>query len=285
MKREGYYGETAEVLSRYFSGIKELPILSVSKEAKVAGEAKEGDVTAKEKLIISNLRFVVKVALKYRNKGMPLADLISEGNLGLIRAAQTYDPDRKVRFISYAIYWIKQSIIKSIAERAYLFRLPLSWNSNISKIARLNDLAPEMKDFEKIGFFANEMEISEESVVELINISKSKVSIEQDVFDSGVVKRSDSPVLQQDTLTSDPQKIIIGDFLKKVVNQSLDELEGLEKEILAKRYGLKDSKPTTLETLGKQYGLTKERIRQIENKALKTIKQRMNSMQILDSSC
>ena len=266
------YSNDENILSIYLKEINNIPLLSRADEDKYARLAADGDKHAREVLIKSNLRFVVNVAKKYQNKGIPLSDLINEGNIGLMNAIEKYDVERGYHFISYAVWWIKQSILKSIGEKSRMIRLPLNRAGELVQIERAkkdlltqNGIDPELKEIaEAVG-------LDEEHVMDLINISRDLVSIDNPVR-SG---EKESALLSDyivDTKTPKPEDIVIDSALRSEINKLLDTLSEKEADIIEQRFGLNGLIPMSLKEIGDRYNLTKERIRQIEKKALDRLK-------------
>jgi RNA polymerase primary sigma factor len=266
------YSNDENILSIYLKEINNIPLLSRADEDKYARLAADGEKHAREVLIKSNLRFVVNVAKKYQNKGIPLSDLINEGNIGLMNAIEKYDVDRGYHFISYAVWWIKQSILKSIGEKSRMIRLPLNRAGELVQIERAkkellteNGIDPELKEIaEAVG-------LDEEHVRDLINISRDLVSIDNPVK-SG---ERESALLSEyivDTKTPKPEEIVIDSSLRSEINKLLETLSEKEADIIEQRFGLNGLIPMSLKEIGDRYNLTKERIRQIEKKALDRLK-------------
>ena len=260
------------VLSIYLKEINAIPLLSREDEDKYARLAADGDEKAREILIKSNLRFVVNVAKKYQNKGIPLSDLINEGNIGLMNAIEKYDVDRGYHFISYAVWWIKQSILKSIGEKSRMIRLPLNRAGELVQIERAkkellseNGIDPELQEI------ADAVGLNEEHVRDLIDISRDLVSIDNPVK-SG---EKESALLSDyivDNKTPQPEDIVIDSSLKEEINKLLETLSEKEADIIEQRFGLNGIIPMSLKEIGDRYNLTKERIRQIEKKAIDRMK-------------
>lgn len=269
-----------DILDHYFKKLKDIPLLSKEEEDKIARLAKQGDEAAREKLVTSNLRFVVKIAKKYVSRDMPLDDLISEGNMGLLRAVETFDPDRKCHFISYAVHWIKQSILKAVAEKSHAVKLPLGWNNSLSQISRLSSESSDLPYLEKIDFLSKNTGLKKGEIEKLLAVAQPKMSLDQEVKS----EKGDKATSIYNFIVSknwiDPERSLAIDELKREVKKVIDDLAPIEQDIILSRYGLGDKKQMTLLALGKRYGLTKERIRQIEKNALQILKQRMSSRDV-----
>ena len=260
------------ILSIYLKEINSIPLLSRDDEDKYARLASEGDKDARNILVKSNLRFVVNVAKKYQNQGIPLSDLINEGNIGLMNAIEKYDVDRGYHFISYAVWWIKQSIMKSIGEKSRMIRLPLNRAGELSQIKRAkkelliqNGIDPELKEI------AEAVNLDEEHVRDLINISRDYISIDKPLK----AGESESALLGdyiEDSKNPNPEETIIDNSLKTEINKLLQTLSTKEADIIEQRFGLNGFIPLSLKEIGDRYNLTKERIRQIEKKAIDRLK-------------
>jgi RNA polymerase primary sigma factor len=254
-------------LSYYLNEISKIPLLTRDQEESLALKAREGDVFAKEKLIKANLRFVVAVAKKYRNQGIPLSDLINEGNIGLLTAIEKFDITLGFHFISYAVWWIRQAILKSICEKSRMIRLPLNRANELIQIERMRKkLENETEDTAKPEDIARELNMDIKLVKHLMDISKETVSLETPVFEN-----KDSSNLSEfikDDRYNSPDVSLEKESLNDIINSVLDTLTDKEKDIIENRFGLNGTQALSLKEIGKKYKLTKERIRQIEKKAL-----------------
>ena len=256
-------------LDKYLQEIGREELISVSEELELAQKIKKGDKAALEKLIKANLRFVVSVAKQYQNQGLSLPDLINEGNLGLIRAAQKFDETRGFKFISYAVWWIRQSILQALAEQSRIVRLPLN------QVGSLNKITKEMARFEQ----ENERRPSTEDLAERLDMSVDKISDAIQVsgrpisVDAPFVEGEDNSLL--DVLTNDDSPMADADLnkesLSKEVDRALKQLYDREREILKMFFGI-GCQEMTLEEIGAKFDLTRERVRQIKEKAIRRLK-------------
>jgi RNA polymerase primary sigma factor len=258
------------ILSIYLKEINKVPLLTREAEQNYARRAAEGDKEAKNKLIQANLRFVVNVAKKYQNQGLPLADLISEGNIGLMNAIERFDVSKGYHFISYAVWWIRQAILKAICEKSRMIRLPLNRANELVQIEKMRkELQSGSKGDPEIYEIARALDMKEEHVADLINISRDMVSLDTPIYDE-----KDSSILSdfvEDRGQKAPEETVIDHSLQEDINVVLSTLSGKEADIIQYRFGLNGKRPMSLKEIGNRYKLTKERIRQIEKKALKRL--------------
>jgi RNA polymerase primary sigma factor len=258
------------ILSIYLKEINKVPLLTREEEQKYARMAAEGNTIAKNRLIQANLRFVVNVAKKYQNQGLPLADLISEGNIGLMNAIGRFDVSKGYHFISYAVWWIRQAILKAICEKSRMIRLPLNRANELVQIEKMRkELQSGSKGDPEIHEIARALDMKEEHVADLINISRDMVSLDTPIYDE-----KDSSILSdfvEDKGQKAPEESVIDRSLQEDINTVLNTLSGKEADIIQYRFGLNGKRPMSLKEIGNRYKLTKERIRQIEKKALKRL--------------
>lgn len=256
--------EKTESLAIYLKEINNIPLLTPEEEKEYAILATKGDKKARQKLIDSNLRFVIKIAKKYRNNGLSFSDLISEGNIGLMLAADKFDPSKGFRFISYAVWWIKQTILKAISEKSKVIRLPVN---------RINELSRIESEREKKGGsveeIATSMNIDTPTLNAMINVSQKPLS-----FDEPIKKGEETVVgeLLKDDIHPSPETDVLNQSLKEEVQMMLSTLSNREAEILKYRFGLAGEEPHSLLEVGMEFNLTKERIRQIEKKSIEKLK-------------
>jgi RNA polymerase primary sigma factor len=258
-------------LSIYLNEIDKIPLLTREQEVNLAKRMTGGDMRAKELLIKSNLRFVVNIAKKYRNNGLPLIDLINEGNLGLIIAAERFDYTKGYHFISYAVWWIRQSILKALSEKARLIRLPLNRANELLQIEKIKrEFSQRSGDNPTAVEIAELLDMKKNDVKDILNASKQYVSIESPLGTSDRDgKLSD---LIEDANGREPEQDLIMKDLKETIRKTLETLSENEREVVKYRFGREGVRPMSLKELGKMFGLTKERIRQIEKKAIKRLK-------------
>ncbi|HUW69774.1 MAG TPA: RNA polymerase sigma factor RpoD/SigA [bacterium] len=260
----------SNVLSIYLKEINRVPLLTREEEDTYARAAATGDKNAKDMLVKSNLRFVVNVAKRYQNQGMPLSDLISEGNIGLINAIERYDVDKGYHFISYAVWWIRQAILKAICEKSRMIRLPLNRANELVQIEKARKyIGAGMSEDAEITEIARMLDMDAAHVADLVNVSRDLVSLETPVFDE-----RDSSVLGDFVENSNyktPDEYVIERGLRDDINGVLETLTEKEREVVQYRFGLNGRRAMSLKEIGDRFHLTKERIRQIEKAALKRL--------------
>jgi RNA polymerase primary sigma factor len=275
------FGSSLDVssLSVYLREINKIPLLTREEEVNLAKEARDGSQVAKDKLIQANLRFVVNVAKKYQNQGLTLSDLISEGNLGLITAVDKFDVDKGYHFISYAVWWIKQSILKAICEKSRMIRLPLNRANELLQIEKVKREISSNKDGEAdIEEIADFLDMDKSRITDLINASKEFVSLETPLSsDKDANTISD---LMEDTKGADPEEVLIDRTLQESIEQVLSTLTAKESDVIKYRFGLNGERPHSLKEIGDKYNLTKERIRQIEKKAISRLRHPSRSQKL-----
>ena len=270
VKNKKYDSEDENILSLYLKEINRIPLLTREEEDRYARLAAKGEEKAKHMLVKGNLRFVVNVAKKYQNQGLPLSDLISEGNIGLLNAIERYDVDKGYHFISYAVWWIRQAILKAICEKSRMIRLPLNRANELVQIQKAQkELAATRGEDPEIAEIAKLVSMNRNQVADILNISKDLISLETPVY-----AEKDSSELGdfvEDKGYKHPEDILIEQSLKEDINSILTTLTLKESEIIQYRFGLNGNSPLSLKEIGDKYNLTKERIRQIEKKALKRL--------------
>jgi RNA polymerase primary sigma factor len=257
------------ILRIYFKEISRIPLLNREEEDEAARAAAQGNIAARNKLINSNLRFVITVAKKYQGLGIPLADLINEGNIGLIKAVEKFDVNRGYHFISYAVWWIRQSILKALYEKSKLIRLPANHANNLIHIEKAQKmLAGDSEN--QVQEIAQMLNIREHYVEDIMAISREVVSLEKLVdTDTGVSSLGN---FVADNRYDDPEQAAMKKSLEHDIEEMLSTLDNKEAEVIRLHYGLGKRIPMSLSEIGDRFNLTKERIRQIEEKALLRLK-------------
>ena len=256
-------------INAYLKEISRQPLLTYEQEVDLAKQILEGDEEARKTLIISNLRLVVSVANKYLHYGLPLLDLVEEGNLGLIKAVDKYDHTKGYKFSTYATWWIRQAVSRYLANYGRTIRIPVYMTENIIKYKQVSQrLYKETGQKPTVDEIAEALEITPKEVAELHRYSQRITSLEAVVGGEDGAELGD---LLEDTQSIDPVDIVAKVFRDQKLKQMLDELSKREADILRFRYGLADGDPHTLKETGDKFGLTRERIRQIESKSLKKL--------------
>ncbi len=261
-------------LEKYLSDIGKIDLLTPEDEAALAAKIREGDQLALERLTKANLRFVVSVAKQYQNQGLSLADLINEGNVGLIKAAKRFDETRGFKFISYAVWWIRQSIMQAIVEYSRLVRMPNNKAAGYTKVSQA--IASFQQEFER--------EPEPEELADILNVSLSDIEralrgrMRHLSFDAPVAG-DDSDITMLDTMATDggnPDKKIMGESLSKEVTANLNMLAPRERTVLACYFGLDGEQQLNLEEIGERFDLTRERVRQIKERAIRRLRRSRN---------
>ncbi len=256
------------VLAMYLKDINKVPMLSHEEEIELAKKAQAGDKAAKNRLVNANLRFVVNVAKKYQNHGLDLTDLISEGNIGLLTAVDKFDVTKGYHFISYAVWWIRQSILKAICEKSRPIRLPLNRANELVQIEHakkvIGSKKSEQQEFEEIAAMLN-MDASH--VRDMVNISRDIVSLDAEIND-GNDSHAKVGDFYEDESYDRPEEQAIQNAMHEDIDKVVDTLRPNEAKVIRMRYGLNGLKPMSLKEVGQECDLTKERIRQIEKHAI-----------------
>ncbi len=266
-------GRESYSMEKYLQEIGKIRVLSPDEEASLAKKMKTGDSFARERLVLGNLRFVVSVAKQYQNHGLTLGDLINEGNLGLLKAAACFDETKGFKFISYAVWWIRQSILQAIAENARLIRLPLNKISTINKVNRCyTELEQEYQREPTAEEIAEKMDISSEDVRENMKIAVKPVSMDAPLNNEEESVSLYDVYIPTDNAVGLPETALNNDSLKKDIERSLSVLSEREATILNMYYGLHGYSPMSLEEIGINLGLTSERVRQVKNKSIRKLK-------------
>ena len=256
-------------LDKYLQEIGHEELISVEEEVELAQRIRQGDRKALEKLTKANLRFVVSVAKQYQNQGLSLPDLINEGNLGLIKAAEKFDETRGFKFISYAVWWIRQSILQAIAEQSRIVRLPLNQVGSVNKINRmLNKFEQEHERRPSIEEIAEHIDLPQEKIEDAMKVNSRHVSVDAPFVDGeensllDVLINDDSPMAD---------RTLVMESLREEINRALQRLNERERNIIEAFFGINQPE-MTLEEIGDKYGLTRERVRQIKEKAIRRLR-------------
>ena len=256
------------VLSMYLKDINKVSLLSRDEETDLALKAKAGDKAAKDKIVNANLRFVVNVAKKYQNHGLDLPDLISEGNIGLLTAVDRFDVSKGYHFISYAVWWIRQAILKAICEKSRAIRLPLNRANELVQIEHARKLmAGDKTEEQEFAEVARMLKMDKQHVREMVNISRDMISLDAQVASSDNDRTSVSDFIE-DERYDNPDEEAISNAMKRDIGDVLNTLKPNEAKVLSLRYGLNGTRPMSLKEVGDTCNLTKERIRQIEKHAI-----------------
>lgn len=257
-----------DVLAIYLKEINRIPLLSHEEEIKLAEEAQSGNKAAKDKLVKSNLRFVVNVAKKYQNRGLDLTDLISEGNIGLMTAVDKFDVSKGYHFISYAVWWIRQSISKAVSEKVRAVRLPLNRVAEVNQIkAALKNVGHDLTEEQEICEVGKMLNLEPQHIREMLAISSEFVSLDAPVAscENGTTTVGD---FIEESRFGNPDEELLKTSMKDDISNALDTLKPNEKTVITMRYGLAGDNPKSLKEIGDVCNLTKERIRQIEKRAI-----------------
>ena len=260
----------SQSLDKYLQEIGKVDLLTPDEEVELAKRIKEGDQIALEKLTKANLRFVVSVAKQYQNQGLSLGDLINEGNLGLIKAAQRFDETRGFKFISYAVWWIRQSILQALAEQSRIVRLPLNRVGSLNKISKtFSELEQKFEREPSPEELAEVLEVTTSEVIDTMKISGRHVSM-----DAPFVQGEENSLL--DVLENDseekPDSGLMTDSLRREVQRALSTLTQREADVIIVYFGLNGEHAMTLEEIGEKFSLTRERVRQIKEKAIRRLR-------------
>jgi RNA polymerase primary sigma factor len=270
----------SQSLDKYLQEIGKVGLISADEEVKLAQRIREGDQAALDKLVKANLRFVVSVAKQYQNSGLSLGDLINEGNVGLVKAAVRFDEKRGFKFISYAVWWIRQSILQALAEQSRVVRIPLNRVNSLNKLNRtISSLEQKFQRDPSAEELADVLEVAPDDVRETVQTGSRQVSINAPFMqgeDNGLLD-----VLKDDSEDT-PDSILIHHSLCQDVQRSLATLRKKESDVLSLYYGLNGLPAMTLEEIGLKFNLTRERVRQIKEKGLRRLKQSSRSHVLKD---
>ncbi len=271
-KRHVTESHSKQSIDKYLEEISGYTPLPPEQEIELARRIRNADTEALEQLVKANLRFVISVAKEYQGQGLPLQDLISEGNLGLIKAAQRFDETRGFKFISYAVWWIRQSILQALAEQSRVVRLPLNRVGAINKVGRTFEALEKSFGREpSVDEIADEMDLSTHEVAEVLRNAARHISLDEPL-------RQDDGVSLLEVLESDrydpPDGLLMRESLRNEIDKVLSTLRPREAEIVRLYFGLDGDRPLTLEEIGEYFQLTRERVRQIKEKALRRLRHR-----------
>ena len=264
------YRDEDRSLDLYLREIGETPLIKAEEEVKLAKRIRLGDQSALEKLTKANLRFVVSVAKQYQNQGLSLSDLINEGNIGLIKAAKRFDETRGFKFISYAVWWIRQAILQALAEQSRIVRLPLNRVGTLHKIGKISSALQQQYGREpSADEIAKKLELTEGEVSDTLKISNSHLSL-----DAPFSISEDNSLIDilEDEMQASPDESLLSDSLRVEIEKALDSLTPREAEVINLYFGLNHEKPLTLEEIGARFSLTRERVRQIKEKAIRRLR-------------
>jgi RNA polymerase primary sigma factor len=256
----------SESLDQYLREISVYPLITREDECRLAGRIRQGDGEALETLVRSNLRFVVAVAKKYQNQGVSLSDLINEGNIGLMRAARKFDESKGIKFISYAVWWIRQAILQALAEQSRIVRVPLSRAGAVHRIGKRSSvMTQELGREPTLQEVAAELDVPEDEVSHALSMSQVYLSL-----DAPLVPGEDGQLLDYlcDQFSPGPDDEVYEHALKRSIEEALGTLSEREGRVLRLYFGLDEMEPMTLEQIGEKFGITRERVRQIKEKAL-----------------
>ena len=265
----------SQSLDKYLQEISKETLITAEEEVLLAQRIKEGDQVALEKLIKSNLRFVISVAKQYQNQGLTLPDLINEGNLGLIKAAQRFDETRGFKFISYAVWWIRQSILQALAEQSRIVRLPLNQVGSLNKLNKtFSRLEQQYERAPSEPELADELEVTNSKVADTLRVGGRHVSVDAP-FQEGEDNSLLDVLINSDSPTADTDLMI--ESLQREIKRSLSTLSEREREVIILFFGIGMKHGLTLEEIGTKFDLTRERVRQIKEKAIRRLRQTSRS--------
>jgi len=269
-KSIGVFESERDILDQYLFEVAKTPLLTPPEEVAIARRIATGDADAMHELIRANLRFVVSVAKKYQNRGMALTDLIGEGNVGLLTAARKFDPDQGVKFISYAVWWIRQAILASLARQGRTVRVPLNRTADLSRIVRSSEtLRKELERQPSPEEIAEATGLTVEVVQSLATLNSSDVRLDAPVEGEGERSLSDRFVADEQ---SDPDMQVMDQLLIEEIDRALRALPPRDAKVLRLYFGLNDGREHTLEEIGSLLGVTRERVRQLRDRALKRLR-------------
>jgi len=269
-------------LDQYFLEIGKVNLLTADEEVELAIKIRNGDEDAKDKLVLANLRFVISVAKMFQNQGLSLGDLINEGNVGLIKAAKRFDETRGFKFISYAVWWIRQGIMSAIANQSRVVRLPLNRVGNLTRLSKAyRDLEQEYERKPTTDELAKILDITSDEVAYTLQISSRQVSVDAPLISGDENKSTLMDVLYNEDQHL-PDKNLMNDSLKNEVANAISSLDEREAEVIRLSFGIETNQKATLEEIGEKFNLTRERIRQIKEKALGKLRSSKKTKKLKD---
>ena len=277
-EREESTRARSESLKKYLKEISRLSRITADEEKVLGRRVHKGDMKALKRLVEANLRFVVSYAKRYRGCGLSFLDLINEGNIGLIEAAKRFDPDKGVKFITYAVWWVRQSIIHALSDQSGSFRLPQKQANLLYRIGKAQaKLRSELHRTPTTDEVATRMEVSVQEVNSLLQVSDDNISLSAVIDEEHAFHLSDK--LEQDILPS-AELVLLKSSLKTLLRDSLTELDAKEEKVIRQRFGLDGAEPKTLKEIGEMMNLSRERIRQIEAQALEKLNRSQKCQQL-----
>jgi RNA polymerase primary sigma factor len=260
-----------DILDQYFAEASRYPLLTAAEEKELAKRIRKGDQEAMHELVKRNLRFVVSVAKKYQNRGLPLIDLIGEGNVGLLTAARKFDPDQGVKFISYAVWWIRQAILSSLARQGRTVRVPLNRTADLSRVMRAGALLRDKLGREPTPDEVAQLTgISQEIVSALLSLNAADIRLDAPLGGDG-----DRSLIERFSVEEMPntEEIVLNQFRSQELARALSTLPARDAKILRLYFGLEADREHTLDEIGKMLGVTRERVRQLRDRALKRLRE------------
>ncbi len=271
---------TEDPVRMYLKEIGTVPLLSVEEEYRLAVRKSQGDEVAKQRLIEANLRLVVSIAKRYTGRGMSFLDLVQEGNLGLIKGVEKFDPEKGFKLSTYATWWIRQSVTRALADQARTIRVPVHMVETINKMSKMQrKLTLELGYEPSIKELADHLDMSEEKVQEIMQIAREPASLETPIGEEDDSNLGD---FVADSNVVSPEGNVESVMLREHIDTLLGDLKERERQVIVLRFGLEDGHPRTLEEVGKEFNVTRERIRQIEAKALRKLRNPVRSKRIRD---
>lgn len=270
--------DSNRALGNYLAEISKFEPLKPSKEIELTQRIKKGDKRAQHELIVSNLRFVVSVAKKFQGQGRPLEDLISEGNLGLIKAAERFDETRGFKFISYAVWWVRQSILQSLSEHSRMVRVPLNRQGDITKIVKAaEELEHQYERPALVEEIAKHVDKEPHEVAHTIQISRRHQSLDMPFSDTDSNSLMD---VIPDPESTEPDTTLVHDSLREEIRSALSTLKNRERDVIKMYFGIDQDYALTLNEIGEEFNLTRERVRQIKEKAIRRLQHKSRSTQL-----